>query len=52
MHVLKVGCRWQDCPKVYGPHKNIYNRFSRWSEKGVWRPHLKSTTGTKGQSDW
>jgi transposase len=28
MHVLKVGCRWQDCPKEYGPHKTIYNRFS------------------------
>jgi transposase len=37
MHVLKVGCRWQDCPKEYGPHKTIYNRFSRWSEKGVWQ---------------
>ena len=19
MHVLKVGCRWQDCPPEYGP---------------------------------
>ena len=37
MHVLKVGCRWQDCPKDYGPHKTVYNRFSRWSEKGVWQ---------------
>ncbi len=27
MHVLKIGCRWQDCPKDYGPHKTIYNRF-------------------------
>jgi transposase len=34
MHVLKVGCRWQDCPKDYGPHKTVYNRFSRWSEGG------------------
>jgi hypothetical protein len=24
MHVLKVGCRWVDCPKAYGPHNTIY----------------------------
>ena len=35
MHVLKVGCRWQDCPPEYGPHKTIYNRFIRWSRLGV-----------------
>ena len=24
--VLKYGCRWRDCPGVYGPHTTIYNR--------------------------
>jgi hypothetical protein len=38
MHVLKVGCRWVDCPKAYGPHKTIYNRFARWSERGTSSP--------------
>ena len=37
MHVLKIGCRWVDCPKAYGPHKTIYNRFARWSERGIWQ---------------
>jgi transposase len=37
MHMLKVGCRWGDCPKAYGPHKTIYNRFARWSERGIWQ---------------
>jgi len=37
MHVLRIGCRWQDCPKEYGPHKTVYNRFARWSERGVWQ---------------
>jgi transposase len=37
MHVLKVGCRWIDCPKDYGPYTTIYNRFNRWSAKGVWQ---------------
>ena len=37
MHVQKVGCRWKDCPNEYGPHKTIYNRFARWSERGIWQ---------------
>jgi transposase len=37
IHVLKVGCRWQDCPTVYGPYTTIYNRFHRWSPRGVWQ---------------
>lgn len=37
MHVLKIGCRWQDCPRDYGPYKTVYNRFSRWSERGIWQ---------------
>ncbi|MEM8752706.1 MAG: IS5 family transposase [Pseudomonadota bacterium] len=36
VHVLKSGCRWKDCPKVYGPPTTIYNRFNRWSRKGLW----------------
>jgi transposase len=35
MHVIKVGCRRKDCPPEYGPHTTIYNRFARWSEKGL-----------------
>ena len=37
MHVQKVGCRWKDCPREYGPHKTIYNRFARWSARGIWQ---------------
>jgi transposase len=37
VHVLKVGCRWQDTPALYGPSTTIYNRFRRWSAKGVWQ---------------
>lgn len=36
VHVLKSGCRWSDAPQAYGPHKTLYNRFVRWSDKGVW----------------
>ena len=36
VHVLKVGCRWCDCPADYGPSTTIYNRFNRWSRRGFW----------------
>jgi transposase len=36
VHVLKSGCRWIDAPAVYGPRKTLYNRFVRWSAKGIW----------------
>ena len=36
LHVLKSGCRWCDCPPEYGPPTTIYNRFTRWAERGVW----------------
>lgn len=37
IHVLRSGCRWQDCPSCYGPSTTVYNRFHRWSAKGIWR---------------
>jgi transposase len=37
IHVLKAGCRWQDCPAGYGPPTTIYNRFHRWARRGVWQ---------------
>lgn len=36
LHVLKTGCRWQDCPAEYGPPTTIYNRFNRWSRRKLW----------------
>jgi transposase len=37
VQALKSGGRWSDCPReVYGPKKTLYNRFVRWSERGVW----------------
>ena len=36
LHVLKTGCRWRDVPPEYGPPTTIYNRFNRWSQRGLW----------------
>jgi transposase len=37
LHVLKTGCRWRDVPDAYGPPTTIYNRFNRWSRRGIWQ---------------
>ena len=37
IHVLKRGLQWRDAPVEYGPHKTLYNRFIRWSEKGIFQ---------------
>jgi transposase len=36
VHVLKSGARWVDAPRIYGPHKTLYNRYVRWSARGIW----------------
>jgi len=41
-HVLRTGCRWQDCPRAYGPPTTIYNRFNRWSRKRFWTGMLEA----------
>ena len=50
IHVLKTGCRWQDCPECYGPPTTIYNRFHRWSARGIWR-RLFAALAENGASD-
>ena len=38
--VIRNGLRWRDAPKEYGPHKTIYNRWSRLGVAAAW--HCKS----------
>lgn len=33
--VNRNGLRWRDAPVEYGPPKTLYNRWKRWSEKGI-----------------
>ena len=37
IHLLQSGCRWRDCPPEYGPSTTVYNRYNRWSQKGIWQ---------------
>lgn len=50
-HVLKSGCRWQDCPADYGPHTTIYNRFNRWSRKRFWTGMLEALAKAGAATD-
>ena len=33
--INRSGLRWRDAPKEHGPHKTLYNRWKRWSDKGI-----------------
>jgi transposase len=43
--VLKVGCRWCDCPADNGLSTTIYSRFNRWSRRGFWLELLDALAG-------
>ena len=36
-YVLRTGTPWRDLPERYGRHTTIYNRYIRWTKRGVWR---------------
>lgn len=46
IHVQRSGCRWQDCPAIYGPSTTVYNRFNRWSQRGLWQGILAALIET------
>jgi transposase len=46
IHVLKTGCRWKDCPPEYGPYTTVYNRFNRWSGRGIWQQIFETAAGS------
>jgi transposase len=36
-YVLRTGMPWRDLPDRYGPYTTVYNRFNRWSRRGIWK---------------
>jgi putative transposase len=51
IHVLRHGLMWRDAPGEYGPHKTLYNRFVRWSEKGVFDRIFAALAGESTATD-
>lgn len=37
VHRLREGCRWRALPEVYGPYTTVFNRYNRWSQRGLWQ---------------
>lgn len=35
--MLQSGCRCIDAPKEYGYYTAPYNRYNRWSKRGIWQ---------------
>ena len=38
---LRTGTPWRDLPKDCGPYSTCYNRYNRWSKKGLWEKILE-----------
>jgi transposase len=51
IYVIKNGLQWKDAPKVYGPHKTLYNRFVRWSRMGVFNHIFRELARRNGPPD-
>ena len=35
IHRLCEGCRWRGLPDEYGPYTTVFNRYNRWSQRGL-----------------
>ena len=46
--ILRSGSPWRDLPSRYGPHTTCYNRFRRWTKKGVWDQIMDAITDAYG----
>ena len=40
VHRLREGCRWRALPDAYGPYTTVFNRYNRWSRRGLWQAIL------------
>lgn len=49
-YVLRTGSPWRDLPERYGPYTTVYNRFNRWSKKGVWLAMFEALAKRSPQS--
>ena len=49
IYVLKHGLQWKDAPPGYGPHKTLYNRWKRWSDKGIFARMMAGLAAEHGE---
>jgi len=34
--IARTGSPWRDLPPQFGPWNSVYQRFARWSRRGIW----------------
>lgn len=48
-HHQTVGSNRRDAPAAYGPHKTLYSRWKRWSEKGIFARMMAGLAAEHGE---
>ena len=43
--IVRTGSPWRDLPEAFGDRNGAFRRFSRWSQKGVWRGIFEAMSG-------
>ncbi len=51
VYVVHHGLQWKDAPAGYGPYKTLYNRFVRWSRRGVFECIFAALAAQAGAPD-
>ena len=52
LHRYREGLRWRAVPAEYGPRTTLFNRFDRWSEKGIWQGLLAALVAYEDPPDF
>ncbi|MDB5379688.1 MAG: family transposase [Rubritepida sp.] len=47
LHRYREGLRWRTIPTEYGPRTTLFNRFNRWSERGLWQHFSRHARGLR-----
>jgi len=49
--IAKTGAPWRDLPPRFGPWNSVFQRFNRWSKKGVWQ-RVAEALGDDADLEW
>jgi transposase len=53
--IQATGAAWRDLPERFGPWKTVYDRFRKWTRRGLWEQilqHLQVQRQADGRIDW
>lgn len=48
--INRNGLRWRNAPKEFVPHKTLYNRWKRWSDKGIFAQLMTGLAAEHGKA--